>query len=158
MFPVINCTLRKWQTSQKWAFVFFRGGCRAYHYCRFRPLFPPSVYRETHHCPAATASGLAFWVVFERTSVSPVQKQLRLQGYLWGLFWYLCIFTSSTRTLGFFFLHHPLLKEKLEDDTVYTCLFLEGKTSLKEEKVLWKAFFFFLPMNVTSCCMNMSSG
>lgn len=58
--------------------------------------------------------------------------------------------------LFFFFWHHPLLQEKLGDYTVYMCLFLGGKMSLKEEKVLWKALLFC--MNVTSCCMNMSSG
>lgn len=54
--------------------------------------FPPSVYRETHLCPAAAASGTAFWVVFEHTSVSSVQKQFRFQEYLWAPFdmveWY----------------------------------------------------------------------
>lgn len=48
------------------------------------------------------------------------------------------IHLKHTRLVYFWgvFLLHPLLKENLEDYTVYMCLFLGGKISLKEEKVL----------------------
>lgn len=103
----INHALRKWQTSQKW--VSFGKTRRACHYCPSHLLFPPSVYRETHLCPTAAASGTAFWVVFEHTSVSSVQKQFRFQEYLWAPFdmvaWYtqahtlfVCSLSSTLKT------------------------------------------------------------
>lgn len=117
MLPVINCALRKWQTSQKWAFFccfsfslsFLGVACRAYHYCRSHPLFPPPVYRETHHRPSAAASGFAFWVVFEHTAVSPHSNAVRTAAeYLW------VSFDSSTSARCCFFLCCEHFKDKLE--------------------------------------------
>lgn len=52
----------------------------------YPPLHPTTtttpVYRATHLCPVAAASGTAFWVVFEHTYVSSVQKLLRSREYL----------------------------------------------------------------------------
>lgn len=68
------------------------------HYCLSHLLFPPSVCRASHICPVATASGTAFWVLFEHTSVSSVQMSLRCQKYLWIPF---DIFAYNTHSLFF---------------------------------------------------------
>ena len=78
----------------------FGKACRACHYCPSHLLFPPSVYRANRVCPVASASGTAFWVVFEHTSVSSVQKLFRSQEYLWVPFE---IFAYYAHTLCFFF-------------------------------------------------------
>lgn len=139
MLPVINYALRKWQTSQKWAFL--GKACIACHYCLSHLLFPPSVYRETHLCPAATASGTAFWVVFEHTSVSCVQKLFRLQEYLWVPF---DIFTYYTHAHTLcFFLHHPHLKQRSNKFLFFLNKLKNYDSTLSFEKkaLLGKAFF-----------------
>lgn len=77
--------------------------------------FPHCVYRRAHLRPAAPASGTAFWVVFEHTSVSSVQKPFRSQKYLWipfDIFAYTVYVVWNTHAL---FLLHPHLKQKSLD-------------------------------------------